>query len=108
MMEGQCLEVQDTSCCGLYELISVGDAVDNSTDKDFQQDLKKTLTRIRSRQRGGAVLATLTASQTRERKLLEKAGFKRVLTFHNPNSGNRVGVYLKTLSAKYAQNWTED
>jgi hypothetical protein len=50
------------------------------------------------------IIASLNKGQTKEAALLEKYGFKRITEFEiNPNSGNDIAVWIKSLAVAEAK-----
>ena len=79
-------------CCGVGVMFDLG----NTGDYD-KNDLNEVIDWCRDEQYG-AIITSININQYKHWKpLLTKAGFIRALEFVNPNTKNKVSIYLKKL-----------
>ena len=81
--------------CGLYELADVGQ---DPTDADYRSAMEGCDAAI--------VIASVPAYWTNAVKFLKKKGFKQPLRQNeNPNSGNRIVLLARNITAKDRQHF---
>jgi hypothetical protein len=82
-------------CCGVGEIGGFYGMNRNDADNDARLKELEGLVKARNM---GAAICTTNGGQPRAASLLERNGYKVVLGFINPNSGNAVKIWLKDLT----------
>ncbi len=92
------MSYNELDCCGLAELL-VGDIC---SKEQLEEDIREL-----RRAHHGAIFATTIARSVkyaRVEKLLKRAGFRHISRFKNPNSGNILKFWFKTLGKPLAES----
>ena len=92
-------EKQLPYCCGV--VVCGGNGVGGAiTSKEFEDGMKAHLAgKGDFRNDFGLSLYTLSSEQRTEATVLRKLGYEVLKTFRNPNSGNLLTLYGKSVSA---------